>query len=158
MSSTPSAHHLAQFNVAAPRLPLDDPGMAGFVSRLDAVNAVADAAPGFVWRLVSDGGNDATELRDPRLGEQIVNLSVWESRESLWAYVYRTDHLDVLRQRADWFDLPRAAHLVLWWVPAGHIPSLDEAVARLEQLRAEGPTPAAFTFRHFFPAASPVDA
>jgi hypothetical protein len=125
MSSTPSAHHLAQFNVAAPRLPLDDPGMAGFVSRLDAVNAVADAAPGFVWRLVSDGGNDATELRDPRLGEQIVNLSVWESRESLWAYVYRTDHLDVLRQRADWFDLPPAAHLVRWWVPAGHIPSLD---------------------------------
>jgi hypothetical protein len=131
--------------------------MAAFVSQLDAVNALADAAPGFVWRLVADGANDATSLRDPRLAHQIMNLSVWESRESLWEYVYRSAHLDVLRQRADWFDLPNAAHAVLWWVPAGHIPTLDEAVQRLELLRQVGPTPGAFIFRHLFPSPSDVD-
>jgi hypothetical protein len=151
-----SAHHLAQFNVATPRFALDDPRMAGFVSQLDSVNALADAAPGFVWRLVADGANDATSLRDPRLAHQIINLSVWENRESLWEYVYRSAHLDVLRQRADWFDQPSAAHAVLWWVRAGHIPGVDEAVGRLELLRRAGPAPAAFTFRRSF-APSDVD-
>jgi hypothetical protein len=152
-----SAYQLAELNVATPRFPLDDPRMAGFVSQLEEVNALADAAPGFVWRLVADGANDATSLRDRRLADHIVNLSVWEGREPLWDYAYRSAHLDVLRQRADWFDLPRGAHLVLWWVPAGHIPSLDEAVERLELLRHAGPTPTAFTFRHFFPPVSDVD-
>jgi len=145
-------HHLAQFNVGAPRFPLDDPRMAGFMSRLDSVNALADAAPGFVWRLTGDASNDATDLRHPSLGHQMVNLSVWESRESLWEYAYRSGHLDLLRQRADWFELPSGAHLVLWWVPAGHVPTLDEAVERLERLHRLGPTQAAFTFRHFFPS------
>lgn len=146
------AHHLAQFNIGTPRFPLDDPRMAGFMSALDSVNALADAAPGFVWRLVADDANDATDLRFDRLGGQIVNFSVWESRESLWEYVYRSGHLDVLRRRMEWFEPPSAAHLVLWWVPAGYIPSVDEAVDRLELLRGQGPTPSAFTFRHFFPA------
>ncbi len=150
--TTAPEHPLAQLNIAAPRFRIEDPRMMGFVSQLDAVNALAETSPGFVWRLVGDGTNDATGLRDPRLGNQIVNLSVWESRDALWEYVYRSGHLDVLRRRADWFELPTKAHLVLWWVPAGHIPSLSEAVDRLEVLRAQGPTREAFTFRHFFPA------
>jgi hypothetical protein len=147
-----SGHHLAQLNIGAPRFPVEDPRMYGFVSKLDAINALAEASPGFVWRLVGDGTNDATGVRDPRLGNQIVNLSVWESRDALWDYVYRSGHLDVLRQRAEWFELPTRAHLVLWWVAAGHIPDLSEAVDRLELLREKGPTPSAFTLRHFFPA------
>jgi hypothetical protein len=148
----PAGHHLAQFNIGTPRFPLHDPRMAEFMSRLASINALADAAPGFVWRLVADGATDATSLRYPSLGDKIVNFSVWESRESLWDYVYRSEHLDVLRRRVEWFELPSGDHLVLWWVPAGHIPSVDEAVERLELLNRQGPSPAAFTFRHFFPA------
>ena len=145
-----SAHHLAQLNIGAPRFRVEDPRMYGFMSQLDAINALAEASPGFVWRLVGDGTNDATGLREPRLGSQMVNLSVWESHEALRDYVYRSGHLDQLRRRAEWFELPTQAHLVLWWVPAGHIPDLSEAVDRLELLREQGPTPAAFTLRHFF--------
>jgi hypothetical protein len=154
IAQDPAAHHLAQFNIATPRFPLDDQRMAGFTSQLDAINALADAAPGFVWRLVAEGSNDATSLHYPTLGNKIVNLSVWESRDALWAYVYRSAHLDVLRQRSDWFDLPSGDHLVLWWVPAGHVPSVNEAAQRLELLHRQGPTSAAFTFRHFFPVSS----
>src|SRR5688500_2858531 len=99
-----SDHHLAQLNIAVPRFPIDDPRMAGFTSMLEAINALADATPGFVWRLVSEGANDATALRAPLDGaDQMVNMSVWQSREALWEYVYRSTHLDFLRRRGDWF-------------------------------------------------------
>lgn len=139
-------HHLAQFNVGALRSPLDDPRTAGFVALLDSVNALADRAPGFVWRLTGDGENDATSLR-PRGDTMIVNLSVWESRETLWEYVYRSGHLDAMRGRRDWFQPPAEPHLVLWWVPAGHRPTVEESLERLDLLRREGPGPRAFTFR-----------
>lgn len=143
--------HLAQLNVAVPRFPTDDPRMAGFMSMLDEINAVADASEGFVWRLVSEGANDATSLRTPLDGiEQMVNMSVWETYEALREYVYRSAHLDLLRRRGDWFATPADAILVLWWVPAGHVPSVTEGLGRLESLRAHGPTPEAFTFRHRF--------
>src|SRR4029078_11064317 len=74
----------------------------------------------------------------------------WRSREDLWEFVYRSQHLDFLRRRRDWFEQPSEPTLVLWWVPAGHIPSMDKALVRLEQLRAHGPTPQAFTFRQPF--------
>jgi len=138
---------LAQLNVGIPNFPLADPRMAGFTSMLDTVNALADNAPGFVWRLVEDGANDATELRSPLGDDVLVNMSVWESREALWDYVYRSGHLDVLRRRAEWFQLPKAPFQVLWWIPAGHLPTVEEAVERLELLRAEGPSPRAFGFR-----------
>ena len=148
-----SAYHLAQLNIAVPRFPIDDPQMAGFTSMLDAINAVADASPGFVWRLVSEGANDATALRARLDGaDQMVNMSVWESREALWEYVYRSGHLDFLRRRGDWFDKPADTFLVLWWVPAGHIPTVDEGLDRLDALRRHGPTSEAFTFRHHFDA------
>jgi Domain of unknown function (DUF3291) len=150
-----TGHHLAQLNVGTLRFPLDDVRTHGFTSMLDTVNALADNAPGFVWRLVADGGNDATAIRTPLGDDVIVNMSVWESRDALWDYVYRSGHLDVLRRRAEWFELPKAPFQVLWWIPAGHIPTVDEAVERLELLRGQGPSVSAFGFRDAY---SPEDA
>jgi hypothetical protein len=144
------AHHLAQLNIALPKAPLEEPLLADFVAQLDAVNALADGSPGFVWRLQDEAGN-ATGIRafgDDRL---IVNMSVWESLEVLRAFVYSSDgHKRVLRRRREWFEHMAEAFLVLWWVPAGHIPPLDEAEERLEHLRSHGPTQHAFTFRESF--------
>lgn len=145
-----SEFHLAQLNVGIPCHPADDPRMHGFYSMLDAVNALADQAPGFVWRLVGDGDNDATAVRSPLGPDVMVNMSVWESLETLRDYVYSSPHLDQLRQRAQWFQLPKDPFLVLWWVPAGHVPTVDEAVERLMLLRREGPGPRAFTFRRSY--------
>lgn len=142
-----TGHHLAQLNVGTLRFPLDDSRAHGFTSMLDALNAVADNAPGFVWRLVDDGGNDATATRTSLGNDVLVNMSVWESRDALWDYVYRSGHLDMLRRRAEWFDLPKAPFQVMWWIPAGHIPTVEEAVERLELLREKGPSPSAFGFR-----------
>jgi Domain of unknown function (DUF3291) len=143
--------HLAQLNIALPREPLTSPLLAEFVAQLDPVNAAADAAPGFVWRLQTDDG-DATGIRgfgDDRL---VVNMSVWESLEALRAFVYSNHaHLDVLRRRRAWFERMAEAYLVLWWVPAGHLPDVAEAEERLAVLSALGPSPEAFTFRRHFP-------
>ncbi len=144
--------HLAQLNVATLRHPLDDPRIAPFVELLDPVNAAADHAPGFVWRLMEDGAADATGLR-PAGDHVIVNLSVWESQEALWDFAYRSGHLDVMRRRREWFERHVEAHLVLWWVPAGHRPSVGEALERLADLRANGPSPRAFTFASAYTAA-----
>ncbi|MFD8208683.1 DUF3291 domain-containing protein [Streptomyces sp. NPDC059695] len=145
MTTSTAAPHLAQLNVARLRFPLDDPRVAPFVALLDPVNAEADAAPGFVWRLVEDGEADATGLR-PLGDDVIVNLSVWESQEALWDFAYRSGHLEAMRGRRDWFHRHVESHLVLWWVPAGHVPTVAEAVERLADLRAHGPSPRAFTF------------
>lgn len=142
--------HIAQLNVARLLHPIDHPATSEFVALLDPVNELAEQSPGFAWRLQDETGN-ATEidvLGDPLL---IVNLSVWESIESLREYVYRSAHLDVLRRRDEWFESHEAPHLVLWWVEVGHRPTTDEAVERLTSLREFGPTQAAFTMRHRFP-------
>lgn len=148
----PAPFHLAQFNVAALVHPLDDPRMADFVALLDPVNALADAAPGFVWRLVEEGQPDATGMR-PAGDDVVVNFSVWESSEALWDFVYRSAHLGTMRRRREWFRRHAEAHLVLWWIPAGHVPTVDEALERLALLRAQGPTPRAFTFNAAYTAA-----
>lgn len=143
-------HHLAQLNVGILRHPLEDPRMHGFTSMLDTLNEVADNAPGFVWRLVEDGGNDATAIRTSLGADVLVNMSVWEDRDALWDYVYRSGHLDMLRRRSEWFELPKSPFQVLWWVPAGHLPTVEEAVERLELLREKGSSPTAFGFRDSF--------
>jgi uncharacterized protein DUF3291 len=147
-----TGHHLAQLNVGTLRFPLDDVRMHGFTSMLDTINEVADNSPGFVWRLVEEGNNDATALRTPLGDDVLVNMSVWESRDALWDFVYRSGHLDVLRRRAEWFELPKAAFQVMWWIPAGHIPTVEEAVERLQLLREQGPSPSAFGFREVYTA------
>jgi hypothetical protein len=137
----PKRFHLAQANVARMRGPLDSAVMEGFRSQLDRINAVADSSPGFVWRLQTDEGN-ATAIRA---------YEVWESLEALHHYVYRSDHAGPLRNRREWFEPLGAPILVRWWVPAGHIPSVEEAKARFAILKARGPTAEAFTFREPFP-------
>lgn len=141
--------HLAQVNIARMRAPLDDPVMAGFVARLAAINALADHSPGFVWRLQTEAG-DATYLRPYDDDRIIFNLSVWESPEQLRAYVYRSAHSQVMRQRREWFEKFEGMYLALWWVEAGHIPTIAEAKQRLEYLQEHGETPHAFTFRRTF--------
>jgi hypothetical protein len=143
-------YELAQLNIAVMKEPLDSPSMAEFVANLDRINALAESSPGFVWRLKTDEG-DATALR-PLGAETLVNMSVWRDVESLGAYVYRSAHVEIMRRRKEWFHRMQEAFFVLWWVRKGHRPSIDEAVAKLALLRAQGPTEGAFTFRQTFPA------
>jgi hypothetical protein len=147
-----TGYHLAQLNVAIPRAPMADPVMADFVAGLPLLNAIADASPGFVWRLVDERGEDATALR-PWGPDIMVNMSVWESVEALRAYAYRVpEHLESLRRRREFFTHGTLGpHLVLWWVRAGTIPTLEQARTRLDLLGRVGPGPAAFTLRVPYP-------
>ena len=147
--------HLAQFNVARALKSLDDPLLADFMANLDRINALAERTPGFVWRLQSDSGNatDITVDGDPRV---IVNLTVWESAEALFDYVYKSGHAKIMARRREWFERWDGPHMVLWWVPAGHRPSVREGLGRLARLATYGPGPGAFTFKQRFPA--PEDA
>jgi hypothetical protein len=155
-SIEPVEYVLAQVNLGRLVAPLDSPRLADFVAALDPVNAVADAAPGFVWRLQTGEGN-ATALRafeedaEGADGGILLNMSVWESVDALAAYVYSEAHLAVLRRRREWFERMRDAYTVLWWVPRGHIPTIREAQERVQHLRGHGPTPHAFTLREHFP-------
>ena len=139
---------LAQLNIADAKFDTDRPEMVGFTARVDAINALADRAQGFVWRLVDDGPEDgALSLRMEGHGPMtLVNMSVWESVEALYGFVYQTAHAKVMQGKDDWFSPMPVAHMVLWWVEDGHIPDLDEAKAKLDTLRANGPTPDAFSF------------
>ena len=143
---TASRWHLAQLNVGRMVAPVTAPDVAEFMAALDPINALAEAAPGFVWRFQTEAGN-ATDVHafDDEL--MLLNMSVWKSIEELRSFTYASAHTDVLRRRREWFDRLEVAHLVLWWVPAGHLPMIDEALERLDRLRRGGPTPAAFTFR-----------
>jgi len=151
-----AAYHLAEFNVGTLLEPLDAPGMAGFVALLDPVNALADAAPGFVWRLVGADPDNATDIQVEGR-DLIFNMSVWESRAALWDFVYRTAHLDYLRRRREWFVHVAQPIHVMWWVPAGAIPDLEDGLRRLDLLRERGAGPEAFTFRDFYDPPAPDD-
>ena len=145
-----SQYQLAQLNIAHLVAPVDAPELVDFVANLDRINALAEAAPGFVWRLQTPAG-DATALR-PFGDDYIVNLSVWDSMERLHDYVYRTDHTKIMRRKKEWFQRMDEAHMVLWWVAQGHHPDETEAKDRLQELRANGPSQLAFTFKHSFSA------
>jgi len=142
---------LAQVNVALPLEPLTSESLADFVALLEPVNALADQAPGFVWRLQSEDG-DATAIRafdDDRL---IINMSVWESVESLAEFVFGGMHIEVMRRRREWFALMRESYAAAWWMPAGVPPTVADAEERLAALRLHGPTPFAFSLKHPYPA------
>lgn len=143
--------HLAQINVGTIKYPADDPRMDGFMNRLDEINGLADQSPGFVWRLQSESGN-ATDIDVGGEPLFLANMSVWESVEALFDYVYKTMHREVMIQRRNWFEKPDGLYQALWWIPAGHIPSPEEGLSRIELLKAQGPTQAAFNFKTRFPA------
>lgn len=149
-----SAYELAQLNIGVIRGPMDSPVMAEFAANLERINALAERSPGFIWRLQTDAGN-ATALRPFEDENMLLNMSVWRDLESLNAYVYRSAHAEIMRRRRQWFERMDKPFLVLWWLPRGHRPSIAEAVAKLELLRSQGPTPAAFNFRSAF---APPDA
>jgi Domain of unknown function (DUF3291) len=145
-----SNYQLAQLNIGNLVAPLDSPQLKDFVDNLDRINAVAESSPGFVWRLIGDG-NDATSLRP--LGDNVlVNMSVWRDAAALKDYVYRSAHAPIMKRRREWFTRPGDAHMVLWWVAAGHEPTVAEAVAKLMLLRQNGSTPDAFTFGEAYAA------
>ncbi len=148
-----TTYHLVQCNIGRILAPLDSLRLAGFVAGLEPINALADSSPGFVWRLETDDGN-ATSIRAFDDDMLLMNLSVWESIDTLAEFVYRSAHRDVMRQRGQWFEKMADAYMVLWWIPAGTIPTVDDAKARLEILTRDGPSPEAFTFRSPF---SPPD-
>lgn len=156
-----SDFHLAQINIARMRAPLADPVMARFVAQLDEINALADASPGFVWRLEEHKLPTPDPASLAYAAESvIVNLSVWESVESLQRYVYHSAHAGVLRDRREWFEKMEERWMALWWVPAGHRPNVAEGKERLEHLRAHGMTAHAFNFKLPFPppgASFPAD-
>jgi hypothetical protein len=133
---------LAQMNLAQARWAADRPEMEDFYAQVPVINGVAEASPGFVWRLTDDAG-------DPL---QLVNLSVWESVEALKDFAYKSAHVGVFRDRERWFEKPAQANQVLWWIPAGHQPGYAEGYARLAVLRASGAGPEAFSFSMTFPA------
>jgi len=142
-------YHIAQSNIGRIKGPIEGLVMAGFVARLDEINALADGSPGFVWRLQTSAGN-ATYLRPYDDDRLLLNMSVWETVDALKSYVYHTAHAELLRQRHAWFEKFAGAYAALWWVPAGHIPGIDEAKKRLAHLDAHGPTQFAFTFKSVF--------
>lgn len=152
-----SGYHLAQINVGRLLALVDHPMIADFKDNLDRINALADASPGFVWRLVGEG-NNATDIQpipdDPLFA---INMSVWETPQALGAFVYRTEHVGFMRRRAEWFE-KMELYMALWWVPKGQTPTVQEGMARLDTLRRLGPTPEAFTFRQPFPAPDGVPA
>lgn len=144
-----ASYHLAQVNIARLKAPIDDPLIADFVEQLDSVNLAAERSPGFVWRFQSDSGN-ATDIQvypDPMI---VVNLSVWESKEALKEFTYKNQqHLAVFVKRKKWFEHMEISY-VLWYIPKGHIPSIEESKERLAYLKEHGPSPYAFKFHHEF--------
>ncbi len=142
-------YHLAQLNIARMLAPINDPLLAEFVANLERINELADHAPGFVWRLQSESGN-ATDLRPFEDDLILVNMSVWESLASLKEYVYKSAHAEIMRKRRQWFEKTEEAFTVLWWIPAGTIPTIADAKERLQHLRCHGETAHAFSFRRNF--------
>ena len=143
--------HLAQVNIAKMLAPIDSPIMAEFVANLDRINALAENSEGFVWRL-KDDSNSATSIKVYNDDLIIVNMSVWEHLENLFQYVYQSAHVEIFKRRKEWFEKMSEMHMVLWYVPAGHKPSVNEAVEKLNFLRKNGETPLAFTFKKRFTA------
>ena len=143
-------YHIAQVNIGKVRAPVEDPLMAGFTTRLDELNALADSSPGFVWRLQTSAGN-ATYFRPYEDNRILMNMSVWKTIEDLRYYVYHTVHAELLRHRHEWFEKFAGTYTALWWVPAGHRPGIDEARKRLAHLDQHGPTQFAFTFKNSCP-------
>ncbi|MEA2492601.1 MAG: hypothetical protein QOJ29_512 [Thermoleophilaceae bacterium] len=148
--------HLAQINIGRAIGDVDGPALVDFMALLDPVNELADNSPGFVWRMQDEDGNN-TALRPYDDDRMIVNMSTWETIDALWDFVYKTMHIEVMRRRREWFERFESTYLALWWVPAGTIPTIEDAKLRLASLDDHGPTPYAFTFKKRF-APEPVPA
>jgi hypothetical protein len=141
--------HLAQLNVGRLKAPIDDPMIKDFRMNLARINSLAEGSPGYVWRLADESG-DATSIKPFGDELEIINLTVWESIQTLADFAYRSSHVELLRRRREFFEAPDQPILCLWWIPEGTVPTVEEAISRLDYLREHGPSPRAFTFRHRF--------
>jgi hypothetical protein len=142
----PASHHLAQLNIGRIRYEVTDPRMAGFVDNLVFVNELAERTPGFVWRYRDSSGNATNTRPYPNDPLMAVNMSVWENIESLEKYVWQTVHKRFYGQRHEWFEKMGERYFVMWWVPTGHLPTIAEAIERLEHLKANGASDYAFAW------------
>ncbi|PHR61831.1 MAG: hypothetical protein COA43_01285 [Robiginitomaculum sp.] len=147
-----NGYYLAELNIAEAKFPMDDARMDGFTKRIDVVNALADDADGFVWRLVDDNPDmgGALSLRPFDNPNMLVNMSVWKDIQSLYAFVFNTVHAKVMKGKPAWFSHLKSHSTVMWWVPVGHIPTLNEAKEKLALLDDIGPSKDAFTFNQAF--------
>jgi hypothetical protein len=144
--------YLAQLNIAKAKYSLEAPEIKEFVENLEPINKLAESSNGFIWRLQDESGaaTDIQAFADPNI---IVNMSVWGSTDALKNFMFRTHHRDFLRRKKEWFhNIPEDSY-VLWWIPINHIPTVEEALDKLEFLRSNGDTPNAFTFKSNFSAA-----
>jgi hypothetical protein len=147
-------YHIAEINIARMKgVDINDPIMKEFVENLDAVNQIAESSEGFVWRL-KDDTNNATSLNPYDDEQVIINVSVWQSIETLENFMYKTFHSEFIKRRKEWFVAYGTAHTAMWWVPAGHTPTLQEAVDKLDYLQKNGASADSFDFRNKFPAPS----
>lgn len=142
----PAGHHLAELNIGRLLAPTDDPRVADFMNALDRVNGMGKRMPGFVWMMEGSGGpgtgNTAAKLDgDPQF---VSNLTVWENVETLENFVWNTVHRAFYERRQEWFEVLGKMHFVMWWVPVGHMPTLDEALAKLAQKQENGDSDQAF--------------
>ncbi|WP_298553427.1 DUF3291 domain-containing protein [uncultured Algibacter sp.] len=140
--------HLAEVNIAKPLAPMDNPIMQDFVNNVDKMNAIADAADGFIWRLQDEDKDEATAIfQDDSL---IINMSVWENLESLFNYTYNSGHIKVFKRKKEWFSKMKMMHMAFWYVPEGYEPTFQDAKNRLDYLNKHGDTPYAFSFKSKF--------
>lgn len=139
--------YLAQLNLAHALAPMDDPVMADFVNNVDRINALSDDSPGFVWRLEVDDSADAEAGSVFGTSFILVNMSVWKDKESLFNFVYNSNHVEIFKRKKEWFQKIPKMHMVLWYIEEGHIPTVEEAKERLDYLRKHGESEYAFSFR-----------
>jgi hypothetical protein len=148
--------HLAQLNIAKAKYSLEAPEIKEFVDNLEPVNNLAESSEGFIWRLKDEDG-DATSIQAFSDPDIIVNMSVWSSTDTLKNFMFRTHHRNFLRRKKEWFhNIPEDSY-VLWWVPVDHVPTIEEAVEKLDFLRSNGDTPYAFTFKSNFSASEFIE-
>jgi hypothetical protein len=138
---------LAQLNIAEAIAKMDSPVMAGFVNNTDRINAIAEESEGFVWRLVGDDSHDSYSINAFDSDYILVNMSVWQDRESLFKYVYNSGHVEIFKRKKEWFKKMLKMHMVLWYIEDGHIPTVEEGKERLEYLQQRGESPYAFGFK-----------
>ena len=142
--------HLAQLNIAEAIASMESPEMADFVANIERINSLAESSPGYIWRLTDDGSDNSYSMQLFESEFIITNMSVWEDRESLFSFVYNSDHVEIFRRRKEWFHKMPRMHMVMWYVNEGHIPTIEEAKERLNYLRKHGESEYAFTFKSKF--------
>ena len=142
--------HLAQLNIAEAIASMESPEMADFVANIERINSLAESSPGYIWRLTDDGSDNSYSMQLFESEFIITNMSVWEDRESLFSFVYNSDHVEIFRRRKEWFHKMPRMHMVMWYVNEGHIPTIEEAKERLNYLHKHGESEYAFTFKSKF--------